>query len=269
MIPQTKHKVVQHLVRRCDTVTSDKYGATPLSRKRCGKTRKIPGFPANLYFITTLSGKLPTMDKSTLLMLIRVPAILIALTVHELSHGYVAKLLGDNTAERNGRLTLNPLAHLDLFGALMLLFGPFGWAKPVPVNPLNFRRPVEGMAIVAGAGPLSNIVLAACAGLMLRFGIADVSSMAAVFLYILFMINIGIAVFNLLPVYPLDGSRIFMAFIKGEQRIRYIRIMNVVPKIFLGMILVEWVLNIPLLSYILNPIFNPAFRLAKAVFIGG
>lgn len=202
-------------------------------------------------------------------MLMRVPAILLALTIHELSHGYVARLLGDDTAERNGRLTLNPLAHLDPFGALMLLFGPFGWAKPVPVNPLNFKRPVEGMALVAGAGPLSNIVLAACAGLLLRFGIAGASSMAAVFLYILFMINIGIAVFNLLPVYPLDGSRIFLALIKAEHRIRYIQIMKVAPKIFLGLILAEWILNIPLLSYILNPIFTPAFKLATAVFIGG
>ena len=72
-----------------------------------------------------------------------IPAILIALTIHELSHGYVAKVLGDDTAERKGRLTLNPIAHIDPFGALMLLFGPFGWAKPVPVNPMNFTNPIE------------------------------------------------------------------------------------------------------------------------------
>jgi len=95
-----------------------------------------------------------------LFILIRIPAILIALTVHELAHGYVARMLGDNTAERQGRLTLNPKAHLDPFGALILLFGPCGWAKPVPVNPLNFAHPIEGMSVVATAEPLSNITLA-------------------------------------------------------------------------------------------------------------
>lgn len=201
-------------------------------------------------------------------MLIRIPSILIALTIHELSHGYVAKILGDDTAERRGRLTLNPIAHLDPFGALMLLFGPFGWAKPVPVNPMNFGKPIEGMALVAVAGPLSNIILAAVTGLFFSFGIVEMNSMFAAFLYILFMINIGIAIFNLLPVYPLDGSRVLLAFLKGDQRVHYVNIMRVVPKIFLGMILAEWILNIPILSYVLNPIFIPAFRLANTIFIG-
>jgi len=208
------------------------------------------------------------MDHFSILMIIRIPAILIALTIHELSHGYVAKVLGDDTAERKGRLTLNPIAHIDPFGALMLLFGPFGWAKPVPVNPMNFTNPIEGMAFVAVAGPLSNIILAAVTGLFFRFGIGEMNSMFAVFLYILFMINIGIAVFNLLPVYPLDGSRILLAFLKGDKRVHYVKAMRVVPKIFLGMIVAEWILNIPIISYILNPIFIPAFNLAKAIFMG-
>ena len=208
------------------------------------------------------------MDHFSILMIIRIPAILIALTIHELSHGYVAKVLGDDTAERKGRLTLNPIAHIDPFGALMLLFGPFGWAKPVPVNPMNFTNPIEGMAFVAVAGPLSNIILAAVTGLLFRFGIVEMNSMFAAFLYILFMINIGIAVFNLLPVHPLDGSQILLAFLKGDQRVHYVKAMRVVPKIFLGMIVAEWILNIPIISYILNPIFIPAFNLAKAIFMG-
>ena len=201
-------------------------------------------------------------------MVIRIPAILLTLTVHELAHAYVARMLGDDTAERKGRITLNPLAHLDPFGAIMLLFGPFGWAKPVPVNPLNFAHPVEGMAITAAAGPLSNIALAAVVGLFFRAGIVDMQSNLAVFLYVLFMINIGIAVFNLLPVYPLDGSRILLAFLKGGQRVLFIKTMRVVPKVFLGMIVAEWLLHIPVLSYVLNPIFRPAFNLAQAVFLG-
>lgn len=202
------------------------------------------------------------------IMILRIPAIVIALTVHELAHGYIALILGDDTAKKQGRLTLNPLAHLDPFGALMLLFGPFGWAKPVPVNPMNFAHPIEGMAIVAAAGPLSNITMAAFTGFFFRLGIVAPGSMLAAFLYILFMINIGLAVFNLLPVYPLDGSRIVMAFLKGDQLTGYVKAMRVVPKIFLGMIVAEWVLNIPILSYVLNPVFVPVFKLAQSVFIG-
>ena len=202
------------------------------------------------------------------LMILRIPAIVIALTVHELAHGYIAGILGDNTAKKQGRLTLNPLAHLDPFGALMLLFGPFGWAKPVPVNPMNFARPIEGMAVVAAAGPLSNISLAAFTGLFFRLGVVEPGSMFAAFLYILFMINIGLAVFNLIPVYPLDGSRIVMAFLKGDQLTGYVKAMRVVPQIFLGMIVAEWVLNIPILSYALNPVFIPVFKLAQSVFMG-
>jgi Zn-dependent protease len=203
------------------------------------------------------------------LMILRVPAILIALTIHELSHGLVARALGDHTAERAGRLTLNPISHLDLFGTLMLLFGPFGWAKPVPVNPILFSDPKKGMAYVAAAGPLSNIMLAAVTGLFFRFGFVTAHSIAGVFLYILFMINIGLAVFNLLPIYPLDGSRILMAFLKRSQVQKYLKAMTVVPQIFLGMIVAEWLLDIPILSYLLNPIFMPVFQLAKALFIDG
>ncbi len=201
------------------------------------------------------------------IMILRIPAIVIALTVHELAHGYIAGILGDNTAKKQGRLTLNPLAHLDPFGALMLLFGPFGWAKPVPVNPMNFAHPIEGMAIVASAGPLSNIIMAAFTGVLFRLGIVEPGSMLWAFLYILFMINIGLAVFNLLPVYPLDGSRIVMAFLKDDQLIVYVKAMRVVPKIFLGMIVAEWVLNIPILSYVLSPVFVPVLKLAQSVFM--
>jgi len=201
-------------------------------------------------------------------MIYRIPAILIALTIHEVAHGYTAKILGDLTAEREGRLTLNPIAHLDIFGAMMLMFGPFGWAKPVPVNPFYFKNPKRDMAIVAAAGPLSNVSLAAVAGMMYRIGIVTPNSHMDAFLWIFFLINIGLAIFNLLPVYPLDGSRILVAFLNKKQLGNYLRAMNYVPKIFLGMIVAEWLLKIPILSYLLNPIFLPAFNLAKKVFIG-
>ncbi len=201
-------------------------------------------------------------------MITRIPAILVALTVHELAHGAAARALGDDTAERAGRLTLNPLAHLDLFGALMLMFGPFGWAKPVPVNPYNLGNPRRDMALVAVAGPLSNIALAAVTGLFYRFELVHYGSPLSAFFAVFFVINIGLAVFNLLPVHPLDGSRILTAFLSEANLRRYAKAMKVAPVVFMVMICAEWLLNIPVLSYILGPVFTPAFRLAQAVFIG-
>ncbi|MFC1857755.1 site-2 protease family protein [Thermodesulfobacteriota bacterium] len=201
------------------------------------------------------------MFESLPLLMLRVPAILIALTFHELSHGYVAKALGDPTAESEGRLTLNPLAHLDPFGAAMLLLGPFGWAKPVPVNPIYFTDPMKGMAVVAAAGPAANLLMAALTGLFFKFGVVSVNSGLGAFLFILFIINIGLAVFNLLPIYPLDGSRIVMAFLKGQQLTTYVEAMRVVPMIFLGMIVVEWMFKIPILSRLFGPVFKLAYKL--------
>ncbi len=204
------------------------------------------------------------MDLFSTTTLVRIPAILLALTFHELSHGVIAGVLGDNTAKDQGRITLNPMAHIDLFGTLMLLFGPFGWAKPVPVNPVNFEDPRKGMALVAVAGPLSNIILAALTGQFFRFGLVDPNSLFALFLYIFFMINVGLAVFNMLPVYPLDGSRILVAFLNEKQLVDYYKSMKVIPILFILMIVVESYFNIPLLS----KIFIPALDLAQRLFIG-
>ncbi len=199
---------------------------------------------------------------------LRIPAILLALTIHELAHAYVALHFGDNTAQAEGRITLNPISHLDLFGTLMLLFGPFGWAKPVPVNAYNFSNPQKDMAFVAVAGPLANIALAVLTGLLFRFGLAGMNEALFGFLFILLQINIGLALFNLLPIYPLDGSRVLVAFLSPAQTERYIQAMRVVPQIFLGVIVIGWITNKPILSYILGPIFIPVFNFATKVFIG-
>ncbi len=204
------------------------------------------------------------MDLFSTTTLIRIPAILIALTIHELSHGAIAGMLGDSTAKDQGRISLNPLSHLDPFGTLMLLFGPFGWAKPVPVNPVNFKDPQKGMALVAAAGPLSNIILAALAGQFFRFGLVDPNSLFTLFLYIFFMINVGLAVFNLLPVYPLDGSRILVAFLNEKQLAVYYKSMRIIPILFIIMIIAESYFHVPLLS----KIFIPALDLAQRILIG-
>lgn len=208
------------------------------------------------------------MDGLPIMMIVRVPAILIALTVHELAHGMAAKMMGDRTAELEGRLTLNPFAHLDFLGTMMLFFGPFGWAKPVPVNPMNFNNPRKGMALVAAAGPLSNITLAALTGLLFRLGLVTPGTIFSLFMSLFFMMNIGLAVFNMLPVYPLDGSRILMAFLSRYQLEKYMRAMTVVPQLFLMMIVAEWLFKKPVLSLLLMPIFNPVFKAATFLFIG-
>ncbi len=158
--------------------------------------------------------------------------IFLVLPLHECAHGFVAYKLGDNTAKRQGRLTLNPIAHIDYLGAALLLLIGFGWAKPVPINARNFKNEKVGMAISALAGPVSNLLAAIVAGLIqnglivlivkgiLPMGpvIANTPVMEYVLLFFQFliMINIGLAVFNFLPIPPLDGSKIMMAFLPNK-----------------------------------------------------
>jgi Zn-dependent protease len=152
-------------------------------------------------------------------LLLGAVAVLITLTVHEYAHGYAAYKLGDDTAKSYGRLSLNPLKHLDPFGAVCMLLFHFGWAKPVPINPRNFKRPRVGFAITAAAGPLSNIVMAfLIAPIFLLLGnlfkyseiplLNSIMMNTLIFVYTFFRINIGLGIFNLLPIPPFDGSRI-------------------------------------------------------------
>ena len=147
------------------------------------------------------------------------PISILSLSFHEFAHAWSAWWLGDDTASREGRLTLNPVSHIDLLGTIILpLLGvPFGWAKPVPVNPARFRRDVNmssGMAITASAGPLSNVLLATVAAVLLGLGLrfapelVERDTPGQFFLLAMMQMNVGLALFNMLPVPPLDGSRI-------------------------------------------------------------
>lgn len=151
------------------------------------------------------------------------PVSLISLTVHEFFHGYVAYKLGDSTAKDEGRLTLNPLKHLDLVGFLFMLFFKVGYAKPVPVNPLYFNNPKKGMLLTAAAGPLSNLVLGIVSSFFASvLWAVYVNVMTApimilfTFFYLMTLVNLGLAVFNLIPVHPFDGSRIVGYFLPGS-----------------------------------------------------
>lgn len=134
------------------------------------------------------------------------PIILICLTVHEAGHGLAAYLLGDKTAKQSGRLSLNPLRHIDPIGLLMMLLFGFGWARPVPVDPSRFKHPKTGMALTALAGPLTNILTAAVLSLIMPL----FHSPVAQWLQTGIEFSIGLAAFNLIPIPPLDGSRILM-----------------------------------------------------------
>lgn len=163
--------------------------------------------------------------------LILLPGIIVGLTIHEYAHGYVADRLGDPTPAYSGRLTLNPLAHIDLIGFLMLLLVRFGWAKPVPINPLRFKGNMRaGIAKVSLAGPAANL-LVAFTGMMILFlsfpeGITAAQATGVQMLNALNSINVILAVFNLIPLPPLDGSKILAVVLPNEIANRYLQLEN-------------------------------------------
>lgn len=156
---------------------------------------------------------MPLAGAEPLSLLMYVVVFAASLTFHEFSHALAAKLLGDDTAERAGRLTLNPIPHIDPIGFLAVFAVGFGWAKPVPYNPYNLRDQKWGPVLVGAAGPFSNLLLAFAASLAVKTlsTAGSLSSGAAGFLGVLILLNVGLAVFNLIPVPPLDGSKLLLA----------------------------------------------------------
>ena len=170
-----------------------------------------------------------------LLLLSRAFVIFCCTPVHELAHGYAAYKLGDDTAKYQGRLTFNPLAHLDPVGTIMIFIFGFGYAKPVQVNPVKFKNPRKDMALTALAGPVANIIMAFVsvfiAYIIGAFANSQLLSLIAVFFYYAASVNAMLAVFNLIPIPPLDGSRIFSVFLSDKK---YFAIMRYERHIMIG-----------------------------------
>ncbi|HHV35124.1 MAG TPA: site-2 protease family protein [Syntrophomonadaceae bacterium] len=166
------------------------------------------------------------LDFNLTRLLLWLPAVIIALTFHEYAHARVADKLGDPTARHMGRMSLNPLVHLDPLGFILLLVAGFGWAKPVPVNPLNIRGDrLKGMMLISAAGPLMNIFVAFSAALVLNFALPDPQMLYSnaplvQIMWALVIINVYLALFNLIPVPPLDGSKV-LAGLLGSDEILY------------------------------------------------
>ncbi len=172
---------------------------------------------------------LRNMDWQGLLMLaISAAASLLCITVHELSHGYAAYRLGDPTAKNAGRLTLNPLKHIDIIGLVVMLVAHVGWAKPVPVDIRYFKNPKKGMVLTALAGPASNFILAAVilalGSLVFYFGPENqVTVYILLFLCYTAVLSVGLGLFNLIPIPPLDGSKVLSVILPGQIYYRYLR----------------------------------------------
>jgi Zn-dependent protease len=193
------------------------------------------------------------------IIVLLIPALIFSLSFHEFAHAWMAFRLGDDTAARLGRLTLNPMAHLDPVGSIALLLMGFGWAKPVPVDVRYLRNPKEDMVKVAAAGPISNLLLAVIAALCLRFLFGNnlLTDPIKSFIVIFMQINITLAIFNLLPVSPLDGSQILSPFIERKFGIEMVYKMEMYgPRVLFFIIIFSMVTGIHLFSFIINPIFN-------------
>jgi Zn-dependent protease len=199
---------------------------------------------------------------------LRLAVLLFAVTIHEYAHGRVAYSLGDPTAKRAGRLTLNPISHIDPLGALCLFLFRFGWAKPVPVDTRYFRNPRSDTIMMSLAGPLSNFAAALLGGLLMRFFLLPSEVYLKVLLHMILM-NTGLGLFNLLPIPPLDGSHVLENLLPPAASFKFRKIGRYGPLFFLGILMADSFLEIGLLGRVLAyPLLHLAYLFGGNNFLG-
>jgi len=197
------------------------------------------------------------MEMTANIMIFQIIVLVFSAIIHEYMHGWMADYLGDSTAKDSGRLTLNPIPHIDFFGSILLPFlliatGAgivFGWAKPVPYNPYNLRDPKWGPAKVAVAGPLGNLITALFFGLILRF-IPIASPELAMLFQIIILINLLLMIFNLVPIPPLDGSKVLMPFLPYDWQMKYMALERFGMILVILFILTAFPLIVPIIFFL-------------------
>jgi len=189
---------------------------------------------------------------------ILIPVIIFALSFHEFSHGWMANRYGDPTAKNAGRLTLNPMAHLDIFGSLALYLMGFGWAKPVPVNPQYLANPKRDMMWIALAGPVSNLIVALISGILLsillRSGLISGQSSLTIVLVMSLQINLVLAIFNFIPIPPLDGSRILEGLVPNKYHNELAKFEYYGPRVLMGLIILSMFTRFNIFAVVISPI---------------
>lgn len=205
-------------------------------------------------------------------------ALIVAITIHEFSHTLVANGLGDATAKRLGRLSLNPLRHLDPVGSVMILLAGFGWGKPVPVDPHNLAHGAKGISLVAAAGPLSNLMVAFLLAIPIKLGILEYTGLRfysmgdlvsggylgplSALVSLTILLNLLLAVFNLIPLAPLDGSRILEGFIPREHSASYSRVQQYGPVILIAVIMMDYMSSFSILGTVIGPVIEVLLSIA-------
>jgi Zn-dependent protease len=189
------------------------------------------------------------------------PLLLLSITIHEWAHCYVTDKLGDPTPRAKGRLTLNPLAHLDPIGTLAMLFTGFGWGRPAPFDPYNLKEPVRDSAIIAAAGPLSNIIIATLAGIALRIGLVSSGTLLGIIMIQVITINLVLAVFNLVPVGPLDGAKVALALLPHDTAVEFENFMDRYGIMVLALLIIPWSGGASPVSQLVYPVVDVLLRL--------
>ena len=208
-------------------------------------------------------------------IIVQLPILLISLTIHEFSHGYVAYLLGDDTAKRAGRLTLNPISHIDPLGLIMLFIARIGWAKPVPINPYNFQNYKKDTAITAAAGPAANFLLAIVLALVFNFikrvnpdimyNASSFSQFMLSMLLYAILINLALGIFNLIPIPPMDGSKILGGFLSDDAYAKYTAKERKGAQILMIVLIASYVFRLNLIGAIIMPPLNFFLKLLTGI----